>query len=344
MSEDRRGAIEAAFESATEPEQAAPEAEVSPGVESSSETQVADAGGERREYLRDEKGKFAAAEAAAVAQAEKQARKYPSSWRKELEPKFRRIEADPELADLLDEIDRRENDFHKGLEPYKQKAEYAERLERALGGRTEALRAQYGDEAAAIQHLMQLSDFAAKDPVNFINWFAQQRGISLGGQRTEAAADPAGEASPEVRALLDRIGNMERQIEAGRQQEQNAKLLEMQAIIDNFAADKPQWKVIEDDILYEVQKVRAQRPGATPREWLQEAYDRALYANPTTRADMLAQQQAKAEAERREKAQQAAAAAKAAAVSVKGAPPMGANTPDPKNRRALIEAALDKRV
>lgn len=80
-----------------------------------------------------------------------------------------------------------------------------EPIERVVGKRRDALKAQYGSEAAAFEQLFNLSDYASRDPAGFVQWFAQQRGINLAGMvPSQAQTQPApqqGQPS-DIRALV----------------------------------------------------------------------------------------------------------------------------------------------
>ena len=66
--------------------------------------------------------------------------------------------------------------------------------------------------------------------------------------------------------------------------------------------------------------LKERNPAWSPQQVLQEAYDRATFANPATRQTILAAQETAAEAKRREEASQRATKARGAAVSVTGSP------------------------
>ncbi len=111
---------------------------------------------------------------------------------------------------------------------------------------------------------------------------------------------------------------------------------EAQTEIESFREGHPLLDDVREDMAKLVQHGLASS--------LQEAYEKATYANPTTRAKLLAEQQAKAEAERRQKEQQRTDAAKSAAVQVKGAPTGGPNSAasKAKDRRAMLEEAFSR--
>lgn len=184
------------------------------------------------------------------------------------------------------------------------------------------------DEAAAIRQLVAAHGKLQKDPAGGIKYLAQQYGLDLKGLvEGAAAADPAGE-SPTVKALREQVGQLTDQLKtltgAQTQQQQEATL----QTVEQFAAEKdaqgqlrhPHFDEVASDVAMLLRAARESGQKLT----LQDAYDRAVYANPQTREKVLAAKDAerrtKEEAERKTKAD----AARKAGFDVKGE---GAATP-----------------
>lgn len=89
------------------------------------------------------------------------------------------------------------------------------------------------------------------------------------------------------------------------------------------------------------QRLRAENPTASPAEILQEAYERACYADPDVRDALLAKQEAEQEAKRRHEAQAKAKAARRAGASVTGAPTGSSQPAKPDDLRGLLEASFN---
>ena len=268
-------------------------------------------------------GKFIKADGTLGEQAQAPAaapktRQYPKTWKPELEADFHKLP-----PHILDQIEKREADIFKGLEDYKKQAMPAE-LRQVLGPREQALARQYGSVHAGLDQLFQLSDFAGRDPAGFLQWFAQQRGIQLGQPSQDGQ-----QADPNVSALQAEIAALKHQVGSFQQQSQQASLAPYINDVERFKAEPGREKF---DELRPHMAALVQSGAANT---LQEAYDqayRAKYADEWLSTQIEARQ--KQEAER-------AATARQAAVQVTGAPaPSSPQQVDPRNRRALIEAAV----
>lgn len=197
-----------------------------------------------------------------------------------------------------------------------------ETLDEVFAPFREQMQLQGIDDATAIKQLVAAHAFLQRDPAAALKHLAQQYGQDLkalveGG----AAADPAGE-SPTVKALraqLSELTTWKSQFTAQQGTEQlNARLNE----VTQFAEEKdaqgqlkhPYFDEVAKDVAGLIHAARANKEQLS----LQDAYDRAMYANPTTRAKVLAatdaQRRAKEETERKAKAD----AAKKAGFDVKG--------------------------
>lgn len=304
---DRRAAIAAAFE-AKEP--------------------VTETESQKADRLRDEKGRFAEGKA----QEEKPARKYPSSWKPEAKPLFDRIASDPELALIADEIERRETDFHKGLEGYKTKAQFAESMEKAIAP-FQATIASYGvTPDVAVQALFSADHRLRYGPphekAQAFMQLAQDYGIDLNQLPQQAQVDPQ---YASLQTELQQLKAMQHQWMLSQQQAQTQSVM---SDIERFSAGKDHFDAVREDMAALLQAGRA--------ESLEQAYEMAIWARPDIRSSLLEQQMKESEQKRREDAQRAAAAAKSAAVQVRGAPTGGPSNPPLADRRAQIAAAFDR--
>jgi hypothetical protein len=246
-------------------------------------------------------------------------RVYPKSWKPELEADYHKLP-----AHIIEQIEKRESDIFKGIEEYKKQAMPAE-LRQVLGPREQSFVQQFGSVHAGLQHLFQLSDFAARDPQGFVQWFAQQRGVQLGNQAT-----PEGQAvDPNYSALQAEIAGLKNQLVGFQQQSQQAAMTPYLSEVERFKSEPGHEKFDE------LRPHMAALVQSGAAQTLQEAYDqayRAKFSDEWLNAQLLERQKAD---------QQRAQQAKQAAVQVTGAPSQA--TPpsvDPKNRRAVIEAAI----
>lgn len=317
---DRRAAIAAAFESRETPSQSveAPEA---------------------RQRSRDEAGRYAIenkdggqSPPAAPPPPEKPARKYPSSWRREVQPLWERVASDPELQVIADEIERRENDFHKGTEPLRVKAQFAEAIERVIAPFQSTIQSLGVTPDVAVQQLLiadhRLRHGAPHEKAQLLMQLAQNYGIDMGNLPQQAQVDP------NTAALMSELENVKAQLYHFTNSQQQAQQSYIQQDLQKFAADKPHFDAVREDMAALLQGGRASD--------LDTAYDMAVWARPDIRSSLLEQQMKDAEKTRKEEAQRAVAAAKSAAVQVRGAPTGAVSNPPLKDRRAQIAAAFDR--
>jgi hypothetical protein len=186
-----------------------------------------------------------------------------------------------------------------------------EPLERHIGPRREAWALSGFTPDTALEHLFALSDFATRDKPGFVRWFAQQHGVDLSEASTGADAP-----DPKITALEQRVQSFEQKEQQRQQQAVEQSRQTVQSAITQFAADtksNPYFKDVETDVAAILPGIVQQNPGASHKELLKIAYDKAVWANEPIRAKLLAEQK-KAEDL---KAAEAAKKAKAAGTNVK---------------------------
>ena len=179
--------------------------------------------------------------------------------------------------------------------------------------RREAWAMQGMSPDVAVQQLFALSDFAGRDPQGFVQWFAQQQGIDLGlAGASDDGTDPQIQA---LKAEIAELRGMEYQRTQQQQQQQQQTIHQVIQEFANDAAQAPHFKQLENEIAGILPAVKQDMPGASPKEWLKAAYDKAVWMNEETRAAELAKAQA---AKRQTASARAAKAKKAASGNVRG--------------------------
>ena len=269
---------------------------------------------EKIEKVRDDKGKFAPEKPMITQEAEKPevvAKPAPNTWRKEVAEKWGTLP--PEVQS---EVERREADFHKGIETYKQKAQFADTLQAAIAPHMNTLQSLNVAPDVAVRELLQADAKLRYSPPEqkqaYFAELARAYGVDLG----QVANIP--QPDPQTSAMAQRVQQLEGWIQQqslmGQQQEQ-AKL---NSEIASFSSD-PNHSHFES-----VRGHMAALLQAGQAQDLQDAYEQAVWANPQTRASLIAQQQAEAKA----KATQTAQAAKqAASVNTRARPSMPVSQP-----------------
>lgn len=256
--------------------------------------------------VRDESGKFVkppeeaeeSLEAEVKPIEEKPARKPPSSWKKEAQDIYSKL--DP-LAQ--DEIDRREQDFHKGLETYKSKAQIYDQLERVLAPYQSNLQAANAHPLDAINYFFGLDNVlrngSPQQKTALVQEIMQRAGVTLDGIQQAPQIDP------NLTAVQQQVQNLTRQLQQRDQMSQQAEMAQLNSEIAKFSEGKEHFETVRQDMSALLQSGRAQG--------LEDAYEMAVWANPITRAALQAKQQ---EEQRQETARKAQDAKKSAAVNV----------------------------
>lgn len=290
---------------------------------------------EKAERLRDEQGRFAAkpdadpakpaaADPAKVEAQPPAAAEMPASWSRKAELFAK---APPELQAAIAE---REAEMARGVERFKGLAEYADMAEKnglplatVMASYIEAERILANDFVGGVKHICQ--QFGV-DPAQLAS--ALSGGPVASGAAPQGGTQPA--PAPQIpREIIDRIGGLESTLNSVR--EQNAM-----AEIQRFAAD-PANKYFEDvaqDIVRLISGARATGDNLS----LSEAYQAAIYANPTVRAKLQAEAKAKEEADRIATARAAATTARRAGKSLA---PTGAGTPSAAAKSSLDDQLND---
>lgn len=178
------------------------------------------------------------------------------------------------------------------------------------------------DEREGLQKLIAANDFLERDPDNAIRWLAQAYGVDLSKPPSQ---QPQTRPDPIVTQLHQRIEQLEGNLTAREQAELNGQ-------IAAFAAE-PGHEHFES-VKVEMGRLLSAGLAST----LQDAYDAAVWANPSTRQQMLAGQTASAEAARKAKERETAQRARSGAISAFGSPSV---TPAaPKQEYETVEDAV----
>lgn len=200
-------------------------------------------------------------------------------------------------------------------------AEY-DQLEQILGPRRE-LWAQNGtNSVVALNQLLTMSDFAGRDPAQFVMWFAEQNNIDLDAELD--ARDAAGRASPEVQQLRNQVNELSQRLEQQGNRPQTVQDDARNQTVNMFASEKdeggnlkrPYLPQVMNEFPSHVLAVRQANPSMSDVDVLSKAYEAACWANPQVRTEM----QKEVDAQRIAAARQKVAAKKAASSSVRGAP------------------------
>lgn len=204
-------------------------------------------------------------------------------------------------ADVTKHLTQRTQELAERSRSYQQ-------IEEVIAPRRQQFAVDGMSDAQAIGQLFALSDYAARDPAGFVRWFAQQRGVSL-----ESTTNEPDNTDPALKAVRDEVAALRAQRESeerarlqAEQSEIYRRVTEFQnAVSDTGEPEHPHFDAVRSDM---AALIRA-NPGLS----LEDAYERAVYANPETRKAVLSAQKAAEDAERAKAAKAKAEAARKAA-------------------------------
>ena len=272
---------------------------------------------EKAQAIRDAQGKYVAKEApnpteTPIIPAEPVS-SAPNTWKKEAQEAWGK--ADPQIRA---EVERREADFHKGIEQYKTAASYGQTMERAIQPFAATIQSLGISPDKAVSELMAADHklrYGSQEQKNaYFAQLAQSYGIDL----ANVSAPEQQYIDPNLSAMQQRVQQLEGHIQNQSLMGQRQAEATLNSEISAFAAD-PKHSHFESVKGHMAALLQA---GQVPD--LASAYEQAVYANPTTRALVLAEQQNAARAEASKKAQ---AAKTAASVNTRSRPSMPVSQP-----------------
>lgn len=241
------------------------------------------------------------------------ATKKPTGWKPETLAKWDAI--DPTIqAEIL----KREEDFHKGTEGYKEHADMGRKFEHAFRPYEATLRGLNITADVAVSELLKtdhtLRNGDAPQKAAMIATLINQYGIDPNEVFSQFQA-PQKHEDPAMQKLYDELNQLKtQQFRLDQDRASQAKLQSQREIeslnseVSKFSQGKEHFSAVEQEMLALLPAIKAANPASSPQELLQMTYDRAIYANPQTRAALLAKQQEDAKAVNAQKTQSAKAA------------------------------------
>jgi hypothetical protein len=200
------------------------------------------------------------------------------------------------------------------------------------------------DDAAGVRQLAGIALYLQEKPQEALHWLAAKYGIDL---KAPGGAE-AGQPDPVVAQLKQTVSQLESRLNStlsAQHQEQHKALLTQ---VEQFAQEKDaQGNLLRthfDEVAGDIALLvdGAKRNGGSMS--LQDAYDRAVYANPTTRIKVLAAQEAQRKVKEAEERAAKANAAKKAGFDVKGTGAAAAVVAHTDSIEAALEANYEKAI
>jgi hypothetical protein len=207
------------------------------------------------------------------------------------------------------------------------------------------------DPTAWLNEVLALDQLARKDKRAALAHIAQKWQVDP--QELIQSQQPQQQLPPQLQQTLQVYGQKLSQLEQRHLQQQqaseNARLNYHQREVETFLNSTneqgeplyPHYDRVAQDMETEVRLLVAQNPGQPPREILKAAYDRAIWKNNETRAELLAQQQKQQEVQERAQAAKRVSEAKRAASPLSSSP-NGKMATSNKSLRELLDEAWDE--
>lgn len=265
--------------------------------------------------------------------AEVPVRKPPSSWKPEAQTAWSKADKGEALTAeevrlLALEAERREGDFHKGVQEFKTHSERARSYDAAIAPYRDHLQSLGVDAPTAINALLNADKtLRTGDPATKAAYFAklaQEYGIDLGQVQQTTNTDPS------MQYVMQQLHSLEQSNRMRESEIQRQQIAQAEAEIAKFSNGKAHFESVRNEMsdLLRTGMVKT----------LEEAYERAVWGNPDIRRTLIEQQRAEAQRKAAEQAQ--AQRARTAAVSVKGSSPSsgGATAPSGSLRDQLAAA------
>lgn len=233
-------------------------------------------------------------------------------------------------ADLAKSAD----DFHKELTRHDEERVLARQFKEVVNPYLAQMRAENAQPIQAVQALLdtayKLRTGSPQQKGQLLWETARAFGADMSQGFTQQAQQPVHPVLQQVQQELLSLKAQREQEVAQRKQQEDAGI---QSQIETFKADpkNAHFEAVKADMA-------ALLSGGVAKD-LQDAYDRAVYANPQTRATLLTQQTQTAEEKRVADQKAKAEAAKKAGSSIKGSPGMAA-TKDQKIQNADLNSTI----
>lgn len=306
--------------------------------------------------------------APAAAEAPSEPIRIPPSLPAALKAKFATLDPDVQQGFVA-----LEESVQKAKAEWGPKGQRLNRYDEIIGPHVDRWRMNGLDEFSGVQSLIAAQSLLDRDPLGGIAQIARSYGLTpahiaqafgLNGQTSAPQpgqeGQPAPTANPDFQAALQQaVAPLQQGFQTLQQQQQQffqaqqaAQIADAQRAIDAFAADPA--NMYFNDVQDALADIFARMPpdGRPHGERLKEAYDRAVWADPTIRPLLIdAQANARAAEEARKAAEAKAAtekaardkaeAARRAGGSVTGSPAVGAGPPQGASRslREDLQAA-----
>lgn len=267
----------------------------------------------KADRLRNERGQFAKADDTAVAEPANTvsdadpaqvtpvqpspAVEAPKSWSAEAKAEWSKLSPALQQAVL-----KREGEINDGGARW---SEEKRRYEEVLTPLRAAAQRSGVDERTGLNQLLAANDFLERDPRSAIQWLAQAYGVDLSKPADNPSPKPP--ADPMVVQLHQKVSTLESSLAERQRQDTEAQINAFRSASGHEHFDA-------------VKQTMGRLILAGEASDMQDAYDKAVWAVPTIRSQLIAAQTASEAAAKQAREKEAAEKARRGAISVNGSP------------------------
>lgn len=214
-------------------------------------------------------------------------------WPEDVKTRFKALPVEMQQF-MLERHKETDTAFHsKSQELAKRAARYSE-LDEVMQENADVLATVGRTVPQLVQESINLHQFAARNPMGFLQWFCERNGIAP-QQLAQQQQQRVQQVNPETAALQERLEELSTWKTELEQRAEQQEAERQNADLSAWAYEKgPDGKPVRPhvDALIKrmvpiIQYIRSEQPQKPHREILQEAYDQAAYADPTIRTQIL---------------------------------------------------------
>jgi len=270
----------------------------------------------------------------------------PKSMSNEDREKFYALPPESQ-AWLADRVKEQETDYtHKTMELAESRKGF-DKLEAVIAPRRQQLALDGMDESTAVGQLFALSDYANNDPVGFVQYLFNQRGIPLSAITEKNNGGNEAAVNPQMAAMQRDMNGLKNVYSQQLNAQQAAQSASITTDIEAFKAnpDYAFYDELEADMVPMVANFKKSNPNLSNAEYLSKAYKAALAVNDGVSAKVDADKAAKAAAVKIADSKKASAAAKkAGGTNIRSKAPLPASVSKSNDVGEFLGALYDEQM
>ena len=190
------------------------------------------------------------------------------------------------------EVLKRESDFQNEYTKNQDRIEFASKVERTMQPYMAAITAAGGTPEATIGNLLNTQYRLMNGSPQEVTQMAVQIAKDFGGDLTAFQAT-IGTQNPEMAALEQRVIQSENQLQQQTQFRQQQEQTELNSVLtafenemENGVLKHPYFSNVQSEMASQIELIKSTSPGLSHKELLDSAYERAVWANPSTRTQL----------------------------------------------------------